>query len=65
MGAVLPGYVIHATALDNVLQGDPISRVTTRTRRGDRAGARRGVRCAGGAALGASRSRLVAAVGIA
>jgi adenylate cyclase len=32
MGAVLPGYVIHATALDNVLQGDPISRVTTRTR---------------------------------
>ncbi|HEV8143932.1 MAG TPA: adenylate/guanylate cyclase domain-containing protein [Methylomirabilota bacterium] len=34
MGAVLPGYVIHATALDNVLQGDPISRVTTRTRAG-------------------------------
>src|SRR5207237_178763 len=32
MGAVMPGYVVHATALDNVLQGDPISRVTTRTR---------------------------------
>jgi adenylate cyclase len=32
MGAVLPGYVLHATALDNVLQGDPISRVTRRTR---------------------------------
>jgi adenylate cyclase len=32
MGAVLPGYVVHATALDNVLQGDPISRVTRRTR---------------------------------
>ena len=27
MKAVLPGYVIHAVALDNLLQGDPIRRV--------------------------------------
>ncbi|HYE93345.1 MAG TPA: adenylate/guanylate cyclase domain-containing protein, partial [Terriglobales bacterium] len=27
MGAVVPGYVIHATALDNVLRADPIRRV--------------------------------------
>jgi len=32
MGAVLPGYIVHATALDNLLQGDAISRVTMRTR---------------------------------
>jgi len=27
MGAVVPGYVIHATALDNLLRADPIRRV--------------------------------------
>ena len=32
MGAVMPGYVIHAVALDNLLHGDPMSRITTRTR---------------------------------
>jgi adenylate cyclase len=32
MGAVMPGYVIHAVALDNLLHGDPIRRATGTTR---------------------------------
>jgi adenylate cyclase len=32
MGGVLPGYLIQATALDNLLQGNPIWRVTPTTR---------------------------------
>ena len=32
VGAVLPGYVIHAAALDNVLHGDAIRRPRAVTR---------------------------------
>jgi adenylate cyclase len=32
MGAVLPGYVIHAVALDNLLHGDPIRRAPVTAR---------------------------------
>src|SRR5204863_771817 len=32
MNAFLPGYVIHAVALDNLLHGDPIRRATVATR---------------------------------
>jgi adenylate cyclase len=32
MGAFLPGYVIHAVALDNLLNGDPVRRATAMAR---------------------------------
>jgi adenylate cyclase len=32
MNAFLPGYVIHAVALDNLLNGDPVRRATVATR---------------------------------
>jgi adenylate cyclase len=32
VGAILPGYLIHATAFDNLVHGDPLSRPRTATR---------------------------------
>jgi adenylate cyclase len=62
MGAVLPGYVVHATALDNVLQGDPISRVTTRSRAATVLAL--AVACGALAALRSARLGLVAVAGV-
>ena len=62
MGAVLPGFLVHATALDNVLQGDPISRVTRRTRAATVLVL--AVACGALAALRSARLGLVAVAGV-
>jgi adenylate cyclase len=62
MGGVLPGYVIHATALDNLLHADPVRRATRPVRAALLLGL--GIVCGAAAMVRAARVGVAGTVGI-